>query len=454
MSRPVRRPLLSRVTPPQLIALSFALAILIGGALLSLPGMVRPGQALGPLDALFMATSALCVTGLSVVDLPRTLTLTGQCVLLLLIQLGGLGIVTLGTLFALLARRRIAFSQRVLLAQQISALNVGGVLGLLRSILLYTAVIEASGTALLALRFVPEFGWGQGLYYSVYHAVMAFNNAGFTLLPQGLTPYVADPLVSVVVPVLVILGGTGFLVQANILGHLRDRRRQHLLVHSRIVLSVMAVLLVGGTALFALLEWSNPRTLGPLGVGAKVLASFFHSVSPRTAGFNTLDYELMRPATLFLTILLMFIGANPGSTGGGIKTSTAFVMLGSAWNMVRGRGELIAFRRRLDQETVLRALSVTLLSTVIVGVALMLMLALNSDPRLDFLHLTFETVSAFATAGLSMNATPDTNAAQRVLLLLLMYVGRIGPLTFAVAFNSSVRVRDVNYPPERDILVG
>ena len=452
--RAVKRPLLSRISPPQLIALSFALTILVGGLLLSLPLAHQPGRAVSLLDAVFMAASALCVTGLSVVDPSATFSLTGQLILLLLIQVGGLGIITFGTVFALTLRRRVAFSQRVRLAQQINALDVGGVTGLLRSIFLYTFLTELIGAALLALRFVPQFGWGRGLYQSVFHAVMAFNNAGFPMLPGGLTNYVSDPLVSLVIAGLIILGGLGFLVQLNILAHLRNRRQNHVMVHSKIVLSTMAGLLLVGAVLFAVLEWHNPRTLGPLPTSGKLLASFFQSVSPRTAGFSTLDYGFMRPATLFMTIGLMFIGANPGSTGGGIKTSTFFVMVGSAWSMVRGRGEMVAFQRRIDHETVLRAMTVSLLSVGVVTLGFWLMLALNTSPKLNATALTFETVSAFATAGLSVNATPETNEWQRALLTLLMYLGRIGPLTFAVAFNSRRGPQDLSYPPERDILVG
>jgi trk system potassium uptake protein len=452
--RTARRPLLSRFSPPQLIALSFALSILLGGALLKLPALQQPGQNLNLLDAMFMATSAVCVTGLSVVDLGSTFNLGGQLLTLLLVQVGGLGIITFGTLFATFARRRLAFSERFRLAQQVNAPDFGSVPGLLRGIFLYTFLTEAAGAVLLAVRFVPQFGWGKGLYYSVFHSVVAFNNAGFALFPGNLRAYVADPLVSLVIPALIVLGGLGFLVQLNVLAHLRDRRHVRLLVQSKVVLTSMAALLLGGTLLVALLEWTNPHTLGPLPLGGKLLASFFQAVTPRTSGLSTLNTELLRPATLLLILGLMFVGANPGSTGGGIKTSTAFVLLGSAWNTVRGRSDLVAFRRRVEPGAVLRALAVTLLSGLLVGAAFLLMLLFNTSPRLDALHLYFETVSAFGTVGLSMNSTPDTSAAQRVLLIVLMYLGRTGPLTFAHAFGHRTRAQDVSYPPERDILIG
>lgn len=453
MTRPASRTLLSRFSAPQLLTMSFALLIALGGALLSLPLTHAPGKEVGLLSALFMATSALSLTGLALFD-QNTFNLSGQILMLLLVQVGGLGIITFGTVFAFLAHRRLAFSERTRLVQQLGTFNLGGMKGLFRHILLYTFLIEAAGTLLLALRFVPQRGWGEGLYYSLYHSVMAFNNAGFPLFQGNLTGYTGDPLVSLIVAGLAILGGTGFLVQLNVVAHLRNPRQNRMLVHSKIALSTMTALLLLGTVLFAVFEWNNPATLGPLSTADKLLASFFGSVTPRTAGFSSLNYELMRPATLLLTIALMFVGANSGSTGGGIKTSTLYVMLGSAWNMLRGRGELVAFERRIPQETVLRALTVALLSALLVNVAFLLLLAVNTSPRLSFLHLFFETVSAFGSVGLSMNATPDTNAAQRVLLMVLMFLGRVGPLTFAVAFSGRPRPLDVSYPAERDILIG
>ena len=454
MTRPLKRPLLSHFSPPQLIALSFALAICVGTGLLLLPFAHRDGQSLDLLSALFTAASALCVTGLKVVDPAQTFSVAGQLVLLLLIQLGGLGLITFGTIFALALRRRVNFSERMRLAQQVSTFDVGGVLGLIRKIFVYTLLLEALGTLLLALRFVPQFGWGQGLYLSVVHAVSAFNNAGFSLFPHNFRQYATDPLVTLTMSALVILGGLGFLVQVNVVAHLLHRRSERLLVHTRLVLTTTLLLLLAGTLLIAVFEWTNPRTLGPLPLGDKLLTSFFQSVMPRTGGFSTVDTEVLRPATLFLTIFLMFVGASPGGAGGGIKTSSFAVIVGSAWSMVRGQGEMVAFHRRIDQSTVLRAMTVGLLSTALVAVMLLLMLAVNTSPRLGFTRLSFETVSAFSTVGLSMNATPDTNTAQRVILIVLMYLGRIGPLTFALALGQRVKRQDVSYPPERDILIG
>lgn len=454
-----RKSLLARLSPPQLIALSFALAILLGGLILTLPGLHGVNEdgtrrSVNFLQALFTSTSALCVTGLNVIDPSRDFNRAGQLVIMLLIQLGGLGIITFGTSFALLSRRRVNFTERLRVAQQVGALNAGGVLGLIRSIFLYTFVIELVGAALLAFRFVPLEGWGRGLFYALFHSVSAFNNAGFALYSDNLMGFVGDPLVSLVIALLIILGGTGFLVQLNVVAHLLNPRRNRLMVHSKLVLTMMAALLVIGTLVYLVFEWSNPRTLAPLGFGDKLLASFFQSVTLRTAGFNTLDYGAMHLSTLFVSIILMFIGANPGGTGGGIKTSTFYVMMASAWSMVRGRRDTTLFRRRIDTDTVLRAMTVGLLSIGLVNVMFLLLLVFNTRGDVLFVSLFFEAVSAFGTVGLSMNTTPLLNPDQHVVLILLMFLGRIGPLTFAVAFNRPDSRALIRYPADKDILIG
>lgn len=458
-SGPAAMPTLTRLSPPQLIATSFAVAILLGGLLLSLPvthGVSPDGtrHSVTFLQAIFTATSALCVTGLNVIDPAKDFNRLGHVIIMLLIQAGGLGIITFGTSFALLSRRRVNFTDRMRLAQQVSALNTGDVMWLIRNIFLYTFVIEATGALLLAFRFVPQLGWENGLFYSVFHAISAFNNAGFALYSNNLMDFVSDPLVSLVVSFLIILGGMGFLVQLNLVAHLLNPRKYRLKVNSKLVLTMMTALLLLGTLTYLLFEWNNPQTLGPLSPGAKVLASFFQSVTTRTAGFNTLDYGAMNLTTLFMTILLMFIGANPGSTGGGIKTSTFYIMMASAWSMVRDQNDTTLFRRRINTETILKAMTVGLLSIALVNAMFMLLLILNTNKNVLFIQLFFEAVSAFATVGLSMNTTPLLNPEQQMVVIVLMFLGRIGPLTFAVAFNKPKGHQLVRYPAEKDILIG
>ena len=454
-----RKAFLSRFSPPQLIALSFALAILVGALLLWLPvthGVNPDGtrRSVNFLQALFTATSALCVTGLNVIDPSKDFNRLGQVIIMLLIQVGGLGILTFGTSFAILRRRRVAFSERFRVAQQVSALNTGDVLRLIRNIFLYTFVIEFVGFVLLSFRFVPMHGLGTGLYYALFHSVSAFNNAGFALYSDNLMGFVSDPLVSLVIPALILLGGMGFLVQLNVVAHLLNPRRHRLMVHSKLVLTMMTLLFVLGVVTYLIFEWSNPKTLGPLGLGSKLLAAIFHSATTRTAGFNTQDYSLMTLPTIFFTIILMFIGANPGGTGGGIKTSTFYVMMASAWSMVRGRRDTNLFGRRIDTETTLRAMTVGLLSLGLVNGMFLLLLIFNTDDKVKFVQLFFEAVSAFGTVGLSMNTTPLLHPDQHIVLILLMYLGRIGPLTFAVAFSRPDGKELVRYPAEKDILIG
>ena len=449
-SGPRRR---SRLTPPQLLALVYAVGVLLGAALLHLPGVQRPDADLSSVDLLFTATSAICITGLTVADTGEAFTRFGQVLILLLVQVGGLGILTFGTVFAFMTGRRLNFTERQHLVAQLNALDVGSVLGLVRTILLYTFVTEAAGSALLALRFVPQFGWGEGLYQAAFHAVSAYNNGGFVVLAGGLAPYAQDPLVCLTLAGLVILGGLGFLVQLNVVAHLRNRRRSRLLVYSKLTLLTTAVLLTLGTLVLLGLEWHNPRTLAGLSAPGKLLAAFFQSMTPRSAGFSTVNIEELQTASLFTLIGLMYIGAGSGSTGGGIKTSTLAILVGSAWNMVRGRGELILFERRVMNDNLVRAGAITTLYTLLVATAFFAMLATN--PQLGFTHLLFETVSAAATVGLSMNSTSHINEAGLMILSALMYLGRIGPLTVAVAFSlRAQRRRGVRYPPERDILVG
>ncbi|WP_309573368.1 potassium transporter TrkG [Deinococcus sp.] len=299
--------------------------IVIVTALLHLPGVTVRGAALSSVDLLFTATSAICITGLVVTDTAEAFTRFGQVLLLVFVQVGGLGILTFGTLFAYLTGRRLNFSERQTLVAQLNALNVGGVLPLLKTILASTLVSEAVGMLLLAWRFVPH------LYPAAYHAVSAYNHAGFAVLRGGMAPYVGDPLVNLTISVLVILGGQGVLVQLNIASHVLRPRRHRLLVYSRLTLWTTALLLGVGLLVILLLEWQNGRTLAPPGTGAKLLASFFQSMTPRSGGFATLNIKAMNTATIFTLIGLMFIGANSGSTGGGIKTSTS-----RSWWAARG----------------------------------------------------------------------------------------------------------------------
>ncbi|ADY25557.1 potassium uptake protein, TrkH family [Deinococcus proteolyticus MRP] len=446
---------LSRFSPAQLIALTFGAAILGGTLLLWLPLSHEPGQTVSLLQALFMATSAVCVTGLGVVDIGTTFSPFGEAVMLLLVQFGGLGLITVGTMTALLLRRRVGVRSRLNAAQQVNASRLGEAPALVRTVVLSALAIELAGALLLAPDFIAREGLQRGLYYALFHSVSAFNNAGFSLYPTGLTGLVGNLAINIFIPLLIILGGMGFLVQVNVLAWLRDRRNQ-LSTNTRISLAMTFFLLLSAPVLFGLMEWNNPATLGGLPLRDKLLAAWFQGVTPRTAGFNTLDYAQMTFAGLFYSMLLMLIGGNSGSTAGGIKTNTVFVMVVSAWSLIRGRKDAVVFDRRLGTDIILRAMSVGLLSLVMLALGILLLLLLNShgEGELSFIQLVFEAVSAFATVGLSMNATALLNPAQELVIIALMFLGRIGPLTLAVAFAQRELPPPVRYPQTSEVLIG
>ncbi|MFN8439984.1 MAG: TrkH family potassium uptake protein [Caldilineaceae bacterium] len=441
------------LSSPQLIAVSFLVAILLGGILLSLPFSHSTESTVSPLDALFTATSALCVTGLAVVDTGKDYSFMGQIIVMLLVQIGGFGIITLGTIVALVSGRRIGFRERLNLQAQINTLHVGGVVNLLRRLLWLVVLIESVGALLLFIPFALKEGVIRGLYFSIFHSISAFNNAGFGLYSDNLMQFVADPLVNFTIMALIVLGGLGFLAEIDVILRLRERQkvRRSLFLHTKIVLLTTLVLIVGGALIILLFEWDNVHTLGTHPLPIKVLASLFQSVTPRTAGFNTLDYGKMYDGTLAFTMLLMFIGGSPGSTAGGIKTVTFFVLIGSAWSVSRGQGELVAFGRKIDYATVARAGSIAFLSVMLVGG--MVTLLSFTNPDIPFYRLTFEAISAFGTVGLSTGITPSLSASSKVILILLMYLGRIGPLTLALALMKSTQGKQIEYPTE-DVLIG
>ena len=440
-----------RLSPPQIIALSFAAAILAGALLLRLPIMHAPGQTLSFLDALFTATSAICVTGLIVVDTGSHFSRFGQALIMLLFQLGGFGILTVGVLLALASGRRVGFSERLRLQAQLNALDVGGALRLLRVLLVTVASAELLGAVLLYVRFRDLEGPQGGLFYALFHSVSAFNNAGFALYADSLVGFVADPLVSLTICALILIGGLGFFVVADLSARLGSKRRSPLSLHTKLALLSSVFLLIFGFVGVLVLEWLNPATLGGLPLLDKLLAGFFQTVTPRTAGFNTLDYAAMGLPAVLLIILLMFVGANPGSTGGGIKTVTAFVLVGNAWSVIRGKGQLHLFGRRVAAETAQRAGVLALGGVLTVGVALFFLSI--TEPDKDLLDLLFESVSAFATVGLSLGITGDLSASGKVIIILLMFVGRVGLLTAALALVSREGGRRLDYPAE-EVIVG
>ena len=442
----------SSLDPFQLIAISFLGAIGLGAVLLWLPVSLAEGTSISLLDALFTATSAMCVTGLAVVDTGAAFSGFGQVVILVLIQVGGLGVLTFGTLLAVATGRRIGLGERLRVQQQVNALDVGGIVSLVRKIATIVVIAEGAGALLLYVRFAALEGPGVGAWQALFHAVSAFNNAGFSLYSDSLVRFVDDPLVNVVMVALIVVGGLGFIVILNLRARwTAEGPRVPLTLHTRMVLTTTAVLVVVPTVALLVFEYHNPATIGQLSVAGKLQASLFAAVTPRTAGFNSIDMAGMLPASLLLTMLLMFIGGSPGSTAGGIKTVTFAVMAVSIWSVLRGRTETVAFRRRLPTETVVRAGAIAF-GAVMVGGAAMTVLALT-EPHVDFLSLLFEAVSALGTTGLSLGATAEVGAAGKWILIALMYLGRVGILTFALALLRLQQHRGVRYLSE-EVVIG
>ena len=441
-----RRPLF--LEPALLIAGSFALLSLIGGLLLWLPISLEPGVRLSFLEALFTSTSAVCVTGLNVIDPGTTFSLFGEVVIMLLIFLGGIGVVTAGTFVVLLAGRSLGFAERSQVSQAIGG-GSGSAGSVVLTVIGYSLTIQVLG--FLALWAAWTGREPNAAYQALFHSVSAFNNAGFSLFPEHLVRYAVDPWTNLIVAALVILGGLGFLVYMNLRLWRLDKIRHPLKLGTRIAVWSSAALLLIGTVAYLALEWGNPKTLGALEPWQRFHAAFFMSVTPRTAGFNTVDYSLVTHASTFVTLLLMFIGASPGSTGGGIKTTTFFVLLLSTISFVRHGGEPSVFGRRISLAVILKALAVTFLGVQLVGLAFT---ALSlTDPRIEPVRLVFEVVSAFATVGLSMNLTPSLSESGRVIVMLLMFLGRVGILTFALALTGRSEQRKLRYPSE-DLSIG
>lgn len=435
------------LNPAQTIIAGFATIILAGAVLLSLPIASTDGQATPLLTALFTATSAVCVTGLVVVDTGTHYSLFGQLIILVLIQLGGLGYMTVATLMALLVGRRIGLQERIVLQESHNLYTIGGVVRFTRNVLLVTAAVEGIGAVLLSLRFIPELGFSRGVYFGIFHSISAFNNAGFDLMGgfRSLSAYALDLPVNLIFAGLIIIGGLGFLVLTDV-----ARNPRRLSLHSRLVLTTSGTLIVVGAVLIILLEYSNAETLQPLSAVQRVLAAFFQSVTPRTAGFNTIDVSKFRDPTLMLLIALMFIGASPGGTGGGIKTTTFVAPMAVIISMLRGRADPELFRRRLPPIVVYRAVTIAL---VAVAFVVTMGAALSFIERIGFVPALFEVTSAFGTVGLSTGITPSLSPAGRVLVMTTIFVGRVGLLT--VAFALMRRQQPVNYRyPEERILVG
>ena len=438
---------IDNLSPAQILSLGYLTVIIVGTILLSLPIATASGQAMNPLDALFTATSATAVTGLIVENTATFFSTFGQVVIMILIQIGGLGLMTMSTLFAFLIKKKLTLKYRLMVQQDLDQFELSGIIRLVRYVVFVTFTIEATGALLLFTRFIREMPVGRAAYYAIFHAVSAFNNAGFDIFGNSLENFTGDITVNLVITALFILGGIGFAVIAEI--HSGKRFRDFSL-QTKLVLAVTAILIVGSTVVVFVLEYTNPATLMDLSLGEKALSSYFTAVTPRTAGFNTLPTGNLRDSTIFFVIVLMFIGASPGSTGGGIKTTTFGSLLTVLYSKARGKEDIELFKRRLSKQTIYTAVTVVSISAFLVFVITMLLTISENAP---FIDLLFEAVSAFGTVGLSTGVTPELTTVGRMLIIITMFAGRVGPLTIAMAIGEQDIKGNVKYPKEK-ILVG
>jgi trk system potassium uptake protein TrkH len=438
-----------RLHPAQVVATGFAVAVLIGTLLLTLPiAKVGPGGA-SFAEAIFTATSAVCVTGLAVVDTATYWTPFGQVVILLLIQVGGFGVMTFASVVGLAVVRRLSLRSRVTAASEAHSVDLEDVKGLVLGVVRISLLVEGAVMVLLTLRFVFGYGEpvGRALWLGVFHSVSSFNNAGFALFSDSLMGYAVDPFICLPIAAAVILGGLGFPVIVQLRKHLRSPLQWTM--NTRIVLTGTVTLLVAGTVYITAIEWSNPATLGPLDWPAKLLVGFFQSVQTRTAGFNSVDVGSMDSASLFGMDVLMFIGGGPAGTAGGIKITTFAVLYFILLAEVRGDGVVNVFGKRLSRAVHRQAIAVVLLAVFVVMVSTATLMVLT-DLSLD--ALLFETISAFGTVGLSTGITAGLPPAGQAILIALMFIGRLGPITFASALALRERPRTYELPKERPII--
>ena len=434
----------------RIIVFSFALIILTGTLLLTLPSASRSGESIQLLDALFTATSATCVTGLVIADTLTQWSTFGQLVILALIQIGGLGMVTLATFFSVLLGRKISMRGKILAQESISDYNFSDVLQMIRSVIRITLGFEFAGAVLLSFSFVPLYGL-RGFYLAAFHSVSAFCNAGFDLFGnyRSLTEFNDSPLVLYTISFLIITGGLGFIVWKDLYDF---RKTRTLYLHTKLVLIISLSLIMIGTVYFYFAEGSNPATMGNLSAVEKVNASVFQSVTSRTAGYNSIPTGEMREMSLVITILLMFIGAAPGSTGGGIKVTTFGILLIAIFSNIRGNEETIVLKRNVPQMVVNKALAITGLAMLVIFIMTSILSGVESIP---FVQALFEVTSAFGTVGLSTGITPGLSEISKVILIFTMFLGRVGPLSFAIAIalKENRKLQNAVYP-EGKIMVG
>lgn len=444
------------MTVSRTICLGFLAVIAVGTILLMMPFSTSTGTWNDPVIALFTSTSAVCVTGHIVVDTGSYFSFWGQVIILALVQIGGLGYMTATTFLLLLLGRQFGLRDKIALQQALDRPGMQGVSQVLRSIIALTLIFELTGAFLLLIVFVPDHGWNKGLWLSIFHSITAWNNAGFSPFKDNLMSYQSSILVNLIIPGLIIWGGIGYEVIFEMFLWVRDRlsRKSHKIVFSlnfKVAISTTAILLVISTIAIFLTELNNPDTLGAMDFKTKVLAAWFQAVSPRTAGFNTIDIGKMTTAALFITIALMFVGGNPGGTAGGIKTTTVRVLTSCTQAILRGKEEAVLYDRQIPVSLILKAVGVAVGS--LATVAIMTTLIAITDTNVSFIQILFEVMSGFGTVGLSTGITAGLSTFAKLVLVATMYIGRVGVLLLIGAILGDPTPSTIRYP-EENLLVG
>ena len=437
----------------QVIAIVFALLILVGAGLLTLPVASRSGVSCGFRPALFTATSATCVTGLVLYDTFTQWSGFGQTVIICLIQIGGLGFMSIATMVVFLLRRKVGLKQRLVMAQALSLNDMEGVVRLQKWVIFGSFSIEALGALILTLRFLPEYGFANALKWGAFHSVSAFCNAGFDIFGcitpgASLMEFNRDPVVLLTLGALVIIGGLGFLVWQEVV---TVRRLKKMSVYTKLVLVMTLSLLVLGTAAFAVLEWNNPATIGNMGAGDKLLNSFFQSVTVRTAGFAAVDQALLTEAGKGVSIALMLVGGSSGSTAGGVKTVTMMVLLLFIWARARGKSSVCVYHRTIAQGHVMNAMTIV---AIVIGLAVFGGVFISATSPVGFTDALYESVSALATVGLTAGATGNLSIAAQILIIVFMYFGRVGVLTISLGFLMGTEAEERFQYAQTDVLIG
>lgn len=434
----------------QVLALGFLAIILLGALILSLPISSANGEVTSFIDSLFTSTSAVCVTGLVTVDTGTHWNLFGQIIIMLLIEVGGLGFMSFTTLIAIILGKKITLRDRLALQNSMNTFDIHGIVKMVRYILIFTISVQLVGAALFATQFIPEYGPLRGAFYGIFHSISAFCNAGFDVFGNGvsMTTHNTNGVVILVASALIIIGGLGFTVWSELYSIKNIKR---LSLHSKVVILITSILVIGGATLMFLFEHKNPNTMASFSLWDKITNSLFAATTPRTAGFNSIPTDGMTTAGQFLTILLMFVGGSPGSTAGGLKTTTMGILLFTVICVIKGREDTEIFMKKISKDIVYKSLTL-----VFIGLSLIItvtMILSYTEVGASFIELLYETVSAFTTAGLTLGLTPSLSIIGKVLIIIMMYLGRVGPLTVVLALTREKRDNGIKYP-EGKILIG